>query len=167
MACEPVYGNHPDPFVNGVESDLCVSLQEILLQSADFPECVGMIESEKVFRHLIAVAKIDLAKSFCDLSKCRWIQTRTRQKPAERVDIAAVRRSAKQPGLDDRRASAHERVVNYVAWVREPLDEETRQLRFEASPIGNLVQAARGALSRRPIFVDVRWNRERPTGKGS
>ena|SRR5438132_1376652 len=167
MACEPVDGNHPDPFVNEIEPGLRVSLQEILLQSADSPERIRMIEHQKVFRHFIAIVKIDLAKSFCGLSKCRWIQPRARQKPTERVDIATVRRSAKETGLDDGCSSAHERVVSYVAWFRKPLDEETRQLRFEARPVGYLVQAARGALSRRPKLVDVCGNRQRPAGEGA
>src|SRR5438093_7598308 len=159
MACEPVESNHPDPFINRVELCLRLARQEILLQSADFPECIGMIECEKFFGHLIAISEMDFAESFCHLSKCRRIQPRARQEPAEWIDIAAVGHSAKQPGLDDRRAPSHERVVNDVAWFSEPLDEETRQLRFEASPIGNLVQTARGALFCRPKLVDVRGNR--------
>src|SRR5204863_77322 len=84
---------------------------------------------------------------------------------ADGIDVATERRSAAQGGFDERRAAAHERVVDSVARPAEALDKKSRELRFKTRAIRNFVKRIRGALFGSPEFVDVSGHGDGRAGK--
>ena len=77
------------------------------------------------------------------------------EKGAQRIDVAPERNAPQQHGLDDRCSASHERVINDLSRIREPGNEEPRQLRLEASTVRNLLKTAGRSLFCRPELVDV------------
>ena len=60
--------------------------------------------------------------------------------------------------FEQRGPPPHERIIDEVSWLREPLDEKARQLRLEAGAVGYLVQRACRSLSGRPKLVCECWD---------
>ena len=103
--------------------------------------------------------KVDFAQAGFDLLQRRRLKPGRGQRKAQRIDVVARRDAAQQSRFDGRGAAAHERIVDDVARVGEPLDEEARQLRLEAGAIGDFVQRTGLALACGPELVDEGWNR--------
>lgn len=57
-----------------------------------------------------------------------------------------------------RRPSAHEWIIDNLAWLAQPVNEEGRELRLEASPIAYFMNTVRLALAGGPELVDVIGN---------
>ena len=109
--------------------------------------------------------EIDLAQPFGDVSEPRRIQAGPNENSAKWIHIASCRDTAEQRRFDQRSSAAHEWIVNNVPRFRQPLDEEARQRGFKTGAIRDFMQRMRGALLRRPEFVDVRGNSDRLTVK--
>jgi|TARA_B110000438_G_scaffold301866_1_gene357877 hypothetical protein len=75
-------------------------------------------------------------------------------------------------GFEGSCAPTSERIEDVASWACQGLDEERRQLRLKASPIGELMERISGALFRRPEFTGSNWyaltafGRVFPKGKG-
>jgi hypothetical protein len=79
---QPIESDHPDPFIDRVELRRCLTPQEVFLQSANFPQCFGMIEHQQFFRQLIGVGEINLRQSARHLVQGGRVETRAAQKNA-------------------------------------------------------------------------------------
>jgi len=154
MPGQPIQGDHPDPAVHRVELRACLPLQEVFLQRTNLPQRLAMVENQQVFRDLAGIGEINLRQPLDNLIHRGRIEPRAAQEEAQRVDVASERDAPQQTRFDDRRPAPHEWVVNNLPGLRQPLDEEARQLRLEACPIGNLVQTAGCPLLGRPKLID-------------
>lgn len=153
MPCEPVQRDHLNPFVERIKPP---SRDKVFFQSADFPERFRMVEREKLFGKFIAARHVDFPKTSLDFGE-RWrTQPRSGECQAEWIDVVAERNATEQRSLDRRRSPAHKRIVNDVARRGQSFDEESRELRFETSPIGNFMERTGLPLPRGPELVDER-----------
>ena len=156
---QPVDRDHPDPGIDGVIfGRVCAQMRA---QRTDLPKCPGMVEGEEIVGSIRGPRPVDGGEAGADGVQRRRTKPRLDEDAAERVDVVAEGRPAEQGGLEDGRAAAHEGVVDHVAWFRQTLDEEPRQLRLEAGAVGNLVQRMGGALAAGPELVHERPDRRR------
>ena len=136
--------------------------QQVLAQRADLPERFGVVEDLELLRIRRRERQIERREPRVDLLGGRRRQPGLREHGAQRVDVASRRRSSRERRFDDRRAAAHERVVDDVAGLGEAIDEEARKLRLEARAVRHLVQAVGRALLARPELVDEGLDDDRP-----
>src|ERR1039457_4036040 len=120
-----------------------------------------MVECQQILRELVAVAPIDGRQTLLDLANRRGFKPRARHADAQRVGVAAAGDPPKQGSLYDGCAPPHEWVIDNLAGRGQAFDEEAGQLRLEAGPVGNLVQAVCSPLLRRPERIHASGN-----GKG-
>ena len=73
---------------------------------------------------------------------------------AERVRIVSVRYTPSQRRFKGRCTATHEWVVNDLARIRKPFDEERGQLRFEAGAVADFVKPMAFSLLRGPELVN-------------
>src|SRR4051794_39112975 len=86
---------------------------------------------------------VDLAQPLRYFLKARGAKSRSRKDPAQWINIAAVRNTPEQRRLNHRGAAPHERIIYHLVRLGQALYKEPRQLRLEASPIGDLLEGAR------------------------
>ena len=153
MPGQPVHGDHPDPAVDAVQAPGRFPLDQVGAQPAD------LVERAFVKEHVEAVGPVrgrvqrQPREPGFDLRLRRRVQPRFDQDAGNRIDVVAQGVASQQHRFEQRRAAPHERVEDDVAGIRQPGDEEPRQLRLEAGAVGNLVQGMRRALLRRPELV--------------
>ena len=68
--------------------------------------------------------EVDLTEPGRDLLTGRRAQARLDEHAAQRVDVGSRRYATQQRGLERGRAAAEERIVDVLARVSEPFDEE-------------------------------------------
>ncbi len=113
------------------------------------------------------MGEVNFMQTSGDLIERRGVQPGACQDNAQGIDVAAGGHSSQQGGFNDGGSASHERIIDDLAGIGQPLDEKARQLRFETGAIGNLVQAAGGALFGSPELVDESWNTHlRPARQG-
>ena len=120
-----------------------------------------MKEDQQVFGEFIGRSEIDLLEALSNVFEVRRTEPCPRQDDAQGVDVATEGHPAQQRRFQDGRAAAHEGIIDDLAGLRQALDEEARQLRFEASPIGNLLERTGLALFGCPELVDERGDSTR------
>ena len=135
MACQPIQPDHPDPLIYTVQRALHLSSEKVFFERTDFLQRFRMIENDQVFREFVRVGEIDGFQARRHLRQRGRVQSRSRQKQTQRIDVAPVRDAAQQGGFDHRGASAHKRVIDDLARFREVLDEKSRELWLEARAI--------------------------------
>src|SRR4051794_12841074 len=99
------------------------------------------------------VGKVDFTQSFGDFIQTRRGKPGPGEHDAEWIDVASHRHTPEQSRFQDRRPAAHEWIIDPFAGGSEPLDEKTRKLRLETSPIGHLMEGIGGPLPSRPELV--------------
>src|ERR1022692_3134910 len=72
--------NTPVACSSSSELRRCLTPHEVFLQSANFPQCFGMIEHQEFFRQLIGVGEINLRQSARHLVQGGRVETRAAQK---------------------------------------------------------------------------------------
>jgi len=123
-------------------------------QRDDLRERVGVIEHRQIEVGTGGDLR-DLHDASADLFDRRRIEPRPRQDLRQRIDVVGDHATPQQRRFQRSRAASAEGVVNDIARIRQPLDEETRHLRLEARAIGDLVQRMCVALLGGPELVDV------------
>src|SRR4051812_14943324 len=97
---------------------------------------------------------VDLTQPLRYFLKARRTKPRPRKDPAQGINIAAVRNTPEQRGLNHRCAAPHERIIDYLVRLGQALDKEPGQLRLEASPIRDLLEGARLPLPGCPELIN-------------
>ena len=113
MAGEPVDRHHPDPAIDAVERSAPLALEQVRPQRADLPQRLGVIEDEQVLGRLAGVGRSRRPRAApATLSSVGGASRGRSSTRAQRVDVAAARHAPQQRRFDERRAAAHERVVD-------------------------------------------------------
>ncbi len=151
VAGQAVQRDHPDPGVDRVVTD-----PQAGAQGLDLAQRAGMVEGEKigVGRFGPGLGQVDVDQTVADRVDSGRVKTGTGQHRTEWIDVVCRRRPAHQGCLNRGGASAGERVVNAVTGDGQAVDEERRQLGFEAGSVADFVQAVTSALAGGPEGVD-------------
>ena len=103
------------------------------------------------------LAPRNLGKPLPNIGKSWRIYPRFGKGPTQWVSIVAIRDAPMQGSFYWCSAPAHERVINDVAGLAQPINEERWQLRFEAGAVAHLVYSMSLSLTRCPELVYEVW----------
>src|SRR3974390_1722320 len=135
MSSQAVKSDQAYPLIDGIQACGGAPLLQVIFERRNATQSFGVIKSQQVLGRIGWIIEPDFAKAGLDLVQ-RW-----RREPwachyrAERVDVIAEGHTAQKGRFERSSASAHERIIYFVAGYGKPLDEEAWQLRFEASAV--------------------------------
>jgi hypothetical protein len=153
MSSQAVCRHHANPSVNRRSA-----VAQCLAKSADLPQGLLMVEHQKVLGKRPVVIPFDFIQSSLNLLDTGRLKAWPEQDGAQWIDITAGSLPAKKDRFKQRGPPPHERIVDKISRLGEPLDEEAWQLRLEAGAVRYLVQRARSSLFGRPKLVREKRN---------
>ena len=153
MASEAVQAYHLQPGVNGVEGAGGVALVKVALPTLDFPESRRVEEDEEFIVAEGFLTQRDIGQSMGDFFKAGWIEAGGAENGGEGIDVVPGGAATAQGGLNEGGAAPHEGVINEIARLAEPRNEEVRELWFVAGAVGDFVEGVAGPLFGGPEFV--------------
>ena len=156
MAGQPVQRHRAYPVIDRVRLQALqwCALQQPASQGGQLAQRVGVIEGQQVRAPDLPRFPGHLAQPRGNLRGGWRGEARAGQQQRQRVDVVAGGPASHQGRLHRRGAAAHEGVVHGLAGRGQAADEERRQLRLEAGPVADFMDAVGLALSGGPELVD-------------
>ena len=132
---------------------LCMKQKECMVHQ--LPLSIGMVEHAQVNGCLGRMGEVNFGQPMLYLFNKRWEEPGAGHDFAERVNVVGNRNTVEQRRLNGGGTPSAKGIVDPLSRLGEVLNEKARQLWFEASPVGNLMQRVSLALLGGPELAGV------------